>query len=113
MERPPFTAEQVSGGGVTLMQLAMTDALGRPYPEIMQSLVLGPIGMTNSAYEQPLLGRARPARGARARRPRAGDGREVARLSGAGRRRAVDDADRPREVRDRSAATALGRSTRC
>ena len=57
MERPPFTAEKYSGGGVTLMQLAMTDALGRPYPEIMQSLVLGPIGMTNSAYEQPLLGR--------------------------------------------------------
>jgi CubicO group peptidase (beta-lactamase class C family) len=54
MERPPFTAEKYSGGGVTLMQLAMVDALGRPYPEIMQSLVLGPIGMTNSAYEQPL-----------------------------------------------------------
>jgi len=54
MERPPFTAEKYSGGGVTLMQMAMIDALGRPYPEIMQSLVLGPIGMTNSAYEQPL-----------------------------------------------------------
>jgi len=54
MERPPLTAEKYSGGGVTLMQLAMIDALGRPYPEIMQSLVLGPIGMTNSAYEQPL-----------------------------------------------------------
>jgi CubicO group peptidase (beta-lactamase class C family) len=54
MERPPFTAEKYSGGGVTMMQLAMTDALGRAYPEIMQSLVLGPIGMTNSAYEQPL-----------------------------------------------------------
>jgi CubicO group peptidase (beta-lactamase class C family) len=54
MERPPFTASKYSGGGVTLMQLAMTDAIGRPYPEIMQRLVLGPIGMTNSAYEQPL-----------------------------------------------------------
>ena len=54
MERPPFTAEKYSGGGVTMMQLAMTDAIGRPYPEIMQSLVLGPIGMTHSAYEQPL-----------------------------------------------------------
>lgn len=54
MERPPFTAEKYSGGGVTLMQLAMIDALGKAYPEIMQSLVLGPIGMTNSAYEQPL-----------------------------------------------------------
>jgi CubicO group peptidase (beta-lactamase class C family) len=54
MERPPFVAEKYSGGGVTLMQLLMTDALAKPYPEIMQSLVLGPIGMTNSAYEQPL-----------------------------------------------------------
>jgi CubicO group peptidase (beta-lactamase class C family) len=54
MERPPFTAEKYSGGGVTMMQLAMTDALGRAYPEIMRSLVLGPIGMTNSGYEQPL-----------------------------------------------------------
>jgi CubicO group peptidase (beta-lactamase class C family) len=54
MERPPFVAEKYSGGGVTLMQLLMTDALGKAYPEIMQSLVLGPIGMTNSAYEQPL-----------------------------------------------------------
>jgi CubicO group peptidase (beta-lactamase class C family) len=54
MERPPFVAEKYSGGGVTLMQLLMTEALGKAYPEIMQSLVLGPIGMTNSAYEQPL-----------------------------------------------------------
>jgi CubicO group peptidase (beta-lactamase class C family) len=54
MERPPFTAEKYSGGGVTMMQLAMMDVLGRAYPEIMQSLVLGPIGMINSAYEQPL-----------------------------------------------------------
>jgi CubicO group peptidase (beta-lactamase class C family) len=41
-------AEKYSGGGVTLMQLLMTDALGKAYPEIVQSLVLGPIGMTNS-----------------------------------------------------------------
>jgi CubicO group peptidase (beta-lactamase class C family) len=54
MEREPFTAAKYSGGGVTMMQLALTDALGKPFPEIMQSLVLGPIGMTHSAYEQPL-----------------------------------------------------------
>ena len=54
MEREPFTAEKYSGGGVTMMQLALTDALGKPFPEIMQSLVLSPIGMTHSAYEQPL-----------------------------------------------------------
>jgi CubicO group peptidase (beta-lactamase class C family) len=54
MERPPFTAFKYSGGGVTVMQLAMTDTFRKPYPEIVQSLVLGPIGMTDSAYEQPL-----------------------------------------------------------
>jgi len=54
MERPPFTAEKYSGGGVTMMQLAMMDTLARPYPEIVRSLVLGPIGMSSSAYEQPL-----------------------------------------------------------
>jgi CubicO group peptidase (beta-lactamase class C family) len=54
MEREPFTAAKYSGGGVTMMQLALMDALGQPFPEIMQSLVLGPIGMTHSGFEQPL-----------------------------------------------------------
>ncbi|OLC41366.1 MAG: serine hydrolase [Acidobacteria bacterium 13_1_40CM_65_14] len=54
MERPPFTAYKYSGGGVTVMQLAMTDTFRKPYPEIVQSLVLGPIGMSDSAYDQPL-----------------------------------------------------------
>ncbi len=52
--RPPMTAMKYSGGGVTLMQLALTDVLGRPFPEIMQQTVLAPIGMTRSAYDQPL-----------------------------------------------------------
>jgi len=54
MERPPFAAAKYSGGGVTLMQLAMVDVLGRPYAEMMQAVVLGPLGMSNSTYEQPL-----------------------------------------------------------
>ena len=37
-----------------LMQLAMTDVLGRPYADMVQEVVLRPIGMTNSTYEQPL-----------------------------------------------------------
>jgi CubicO group peptidase (beta-lactamase class C family) len=54
MERPPFTAFKYSGGGVTLMQLAMTDAIGKPYADILRSWVLEPVGMTNSGYDQPL-----------------------------------------------------------
>lgn len=54
MERPPFTAFKYSGGGVTIVQLAITDTTGREFPEVMKSLVLDPIGMRNSAFEQPL-----------------------------------------------------------
>ena len=52
--RPPMTAMKYSGGGVLLMQLALTDALGRSFPEMMQQTVLGPLGMSRSGYEQPL-----------------------------------------------------------
>jgi len=65
MERPPMTAMKYSGGGVTLMQLAMTDLIGRPFPDIMQEFVLRPLEMTRSAYEQP-LSKARDEHAARA-----------------------------------------------
>jgi len=71
LARPPMTAMKYSGGGVLLMQLALTDVIGRPFPEIMQSYVLGPIGMTHSAYEQPLS----PARDRHAARAHDRDGR--------------------------------------
>ena len=54
MERPPFAAFKYSGGGVTLVQLAVTDTTGRAFPELMKSLVLDPIGMKNSGFDQPL-----------------------------------------------------------
>ncbi len=52
--RPPFAAFKYSGGGVTIMQLALSEALGRPFPEILDATVLRPIGMALSGYEQPL-----------------------------------------------------------
>lgn len=65
MERPPLTAMKYSGGGVTVMQLALMDALARPFPEIMDEYVLGPIGMENSSFEQPISA-ARDGNAARA-----------------------------------------------
>jgi CubicO group peptidase (beta-lactamase class C family) len=73
LERPPLTAFKYSGGGVTIMQLALVDALGKPFPELMQQYVLGPIGMTRSAYEQPLS----PERDRNASRAHDGNGRAM------------------------------------
>lgn len=43
-----------SGGGYTVAQQLMMDVTGRPFPDIMAELVLKPVGMTDSTYEQPL-----------------------------------------------------------
>jgi CubicO group peptidase (beta-lactamase class C family) len=53
-ERPPFAAFKYSGGGTVIMQLLMTDLLGRPFDALLRDTVLAPIGMTGSTYEQPL-----------------------------------------------------------
>ena len=50
MERAPMTAMKYSGGGVTVMELALSDALGRPFADIAQEYVLGPVGMVQSTY---------------------------------------------------------------
>src|SRR5687768_1600269 len=47
--RPPLTAFKYSGGGITLVQLLMTDALKRPFPDMMRDTVLAPLGMRDSA----------------------------------------------------------------
>jgi len=54
MQRPPLVAMKYSGGGVTLMQLALEDATGEPFAALLQETVLGPISMTHSTFEQPL-----------------------------------------------------------
>jgi CubicO group peptidase (beta-lactamase class C family) len=53
-ERPPFTGYKYSGGGFVIMQLALMEALGRPFAEILREWVLDPLGMAHSTYEQPL-----------------------------------------------------------
>jgi CubicO group peptidase (beta-lactamase class C family) len=52
--RPQFQAYKYSGGAVTVMQLALMDLLGKPFAEIMRTVVLGPLAMNDSSYEQPL-----------------------------------------------------------
>jgi CubicO group peptidase (beta-lactamase class C family) len=51
--RPPFTAQKYSGGGVEIMQLALTDLTGEPFAHLMRELVLEPLGMSGSSFEQP------------------------------------------------------------
>jgi CubicO group peptidase (beta-lactamase class C family) len=54
VKRPPLTSFKYSGGGLTLVQLLMTDVTKRPFPDLMRDTVLTPLGMTRSGYEQPL-----------------------------------------------------------
>ena len=54
--RRPYSGQKYSGGGTVIMMLALTDLTGKPFAELMQEKVLGPLGMTNSSYEQPPAG---------------------------------------------------------
>jgi CubicO group peptidase (beta-lactamase class C family) len=45
---------QYSGGGYTILQQLLVDVLGRPFPQIMQGVVLLKLDMNQSTFEQPL-----------------------------------------------------------
>jgi CubicO group peptidase (beta-lactamase class C family) len=55
--RAPYVGFQYSGGGVTLAQLAITDAIGRPLADLADELLLKPLGLTRSSFEQPITDR--------------------------------------------------------
>jgi CubicO group peptidase (beta-lactamase class C family) len=65
LERAPYAGFEYSGGGVIIQQLALMDAVAKPFAQIAREWVLEPIGMSNSTYEQPLPA-ARHAQAARA-----------------------------------------------
>ncbi len=50
----PGKIMRYAGGGTTIMQLVLTDVTGESFPALMKRLVIDPIGMTSSTYEQPL-----------------------------------------------------------
>jgi CubicO group peptidase (beta-lactamase class C family) len=50
----PGTQVRYSGGGITVGQQLVVDVLGQPFPGIMRELILDPVGMKHSTYEQPL-----------------------------------------------------------
>ncbi len=52
--KKPGESWMYSGGGYTIMQLMMTDVEQKNFPELMQTNVLDPLGMTSSTFENPL-----------------------------------------------------------
>jgi CubicO group peptidase (beta-lactamase class C family) len=50
----PGVQFRYSGGGTTVAQQLVVDVLGKPFPQIARELVLDPLGMVHSTYEQPL-----------------------------------------------------------
>lgn len=50
----PGTTMRYSGGGYTVMQQLLIDVTGRSFPTLMDSLVLAPLQMVRSTFQQPL-----------------------------------------------------------
>jgi CubicO group peptidase (beta-lactamase class C family) len=50
----PGSKVRYSGGGMEVMQQILVDVTGQPFPDLMKRLVLAPVGMTSSTYQQPL-----------------------------------------------------------
>ena len=73
VETKPGTEWSYSGGGYVVVQQALVDATHKPFPTLMQSLVLGPLQMTSSTFQQPLPREFR----SRAATPYLGDGTPV------------------------------------
>lgn len=50
----PDIQTRYSGGGTTVGQLLVTDVMSKSFPTLMRTLVLDPLEMLHSTYEQPL-----------------------------------------------------------
>jgi len=54
VESEPGSRWRYSGGGYVVAQSLMSEATGKDFAPLMQDLVLKPLAMTSSSYEQPL-----------------------------------------------------------
>lgn len=54
VDKMPGESFRYSGGGTSIVQLAMLETEGKLFPDLMHDLVLSPLGMKNSTYDQPL-----------------------------------------------------------
>jgi len=61
VETVPGTAFRYSGGGYSVIQQLLMDVTAKPFPELMQELVLSKLGMTSSTFHQPLRADLEPA----------------------------------------------------
>ncbi|MBV8516975.1 MAG: beta-lactamase family protein [Acidobacteria bacterium] len=50
----PGSTTRYSGGGIVIEQLLLTDVTGRAFPQLARELVLDPLQMRDSTFEQPL-----------------------------------------------------------
>ncbi len=56
VDKIPEESFRYSGGGYNIIQQMMMDVAGKPFPTLMDELVLQPLEMNNSTYNQPLTG---------------------------------------------------------
>ena len=49
----PGSGYRYSSGGYEIAEALMQDVTGKPFPKLMQDLVLDPMGMTDSSFDQP------------------------------------------------------------
>ena len=54
VDKVPGEGYRYAGGGYTIAQLMMVDAAGKPFPALMDELVLKPVGMERSTFLNPL-----------------------------------------------------------
>jgi CubicO group peptidase (beta-lactamase class C family) len=54
VDRVPGTEEYYSNGGYLIVVQLLQDVLDKPFSEVMEEAVFGPVGMTSSTFEQTL-----------------------------------------------------------